>query len=83
MTVPEMPALIQATSGSSSLAKLVVLPHRAVLPHGRQEFQRSLFVFPMYHVALASLINDMTDGVHICLSSFRQAFGIYLEVCIH
>ena len=74
MTVPEMPALIQATSGSSSLAKLVVLPHRAVLPHGRQEFQRSLFVFPMYHVALASLINDMTDGVHICLSSFRQAF---------
>lgn len=70
---PNWPAMILATSGSSSKPKLVVLSHAAVLPHGEQPSRRSLFVFPMYHVALATMVNDMTNGVPSCLSSFRQA----------
>ncbi|MCM1134491.1 MAG: AMP-binding protein [Clostridium sp.] len=73
LIMPETPAMIQATSGSSSQAKLVVLPHRAML-HGKHEFQRSIFMLPMYHVALIPLIAHMAEGVQICLSSFRQVF---------
>ena len=72
-TEPEQSALIQATSGSSSQPKLVVLPHRAVMPHGEQPSRRSIFVLPMYHAALSTLIVDMTNGVPSCLSSFRRA----------
>ena len=67
------PAMILATSGSSSQPKLVMLSHNAILPHGYRELQRSIFVLPMYHVALSLLINDMASGIPNCLSNLRQA----------
>ncbi|MCI8511927.1 MAG: acyl--CoA ligase [Lachnospiraceae bacterium] len=67
------PALILATSGSSSQPKLVVHSHQSFQPHGNQPLQSSIFVLPMYHVVVTRLFNDMAGGTPSCLSNFRQA----------
>lgn len=73
---PDAPALLMATSGSTSRSKLVLLPHHALLPHSQVETQRSIFVLPMHHIAgLNILINDMARGIEICLSSLGRGIS--------
>ena len=71
---PEDPALLLATSGSTSRSKLVLLSHYGLAPHG--EFQRSdrvLHVLPMHHIAsLCTLAAYMAQGSEICLSSLGR-----------
>ena len=74
---PDDPALLLATSGSTSRSKLVLLSHYALAPHG--EFlpsRRVLHVLPLYHVAgLGGLVAYMAQGSEICLSDLGRGLS--------
>ena len=71
---PEDPALLLATSGSTSRSKLVLLSHAGLLPHAEfSATRRAAHLLPMYHSAsLCALTAFMAQGSEICLSSIGR-----------
>ena len=68
---PDDPALLLATSGSTSRSKLVLLSHYGIAPKGEfQATEKVLHVLPMHHIAATcTLVLYMAQGSEICLSS--------------
>lgn len=75
-TSPDAPALLLATSGSTSRSKLVLLPHYGLLPHAIMESNRALFVLPMHHIAsLCTLVYYLAVGIEVCLSTLGRGLS--------
>lgn len=71
--MPNDPAAVLLTSGSTSRSKFVLLSHHSMLPLSDYHAERSILTFPLYHIAgIKVLINDLSRGAHICLSDFRR-----------
>ena len=71
---PDDPALLLATSGSTSRSKLVLLSHYGLTPHWElMRCGRVLHVLPLHHVAaLWCLSAYMALGSEICLSDLGR-----------
>ena len=71
---PDDPALLLATSGSTSRSKLVLLSHYGFTPRGEfQPSERVLHVLPLHHIAaMCTLAAYLAQGSEICLSSLGR-----------
>lgn len=70
---PEDGALVLMTSGSTSRSKLVLLSHYGYMPTLEMYSQKSMLLFPLYHVAgTMMVVNAIAKGVNLCLSSLKN-----------
>lgn len=73
--LPEAPALMIMTSGSTAHSKLVLLSQRAFFPMTADLYmdgERSILVFPLFHITgPCFLMGSLAKGCDMCLSGMK------------